>query len=101
MSRSYFTRRFKQAMGITPARYLTAVRIEKAKVLLATTAMPIIHVAVECGFSSQSSLTTAFKAATGITPATYRRQSEPPPMATPICAECPLWEILGASARVS
>lgn len=48
-------------------------RLLASKILLAGDT-PLVHIAIECGFCSQSHFTTAFKAAEGITPARYRRR---------------------------
>lgn len=48
-------------------------RLLASKILLASD-MPLAHIAIDCGFCSQSHFTTAFKAAEGITPARYRHR---------------------------
>ena len=72
LSPSYFARRFKVSTGMPPHQYLIHKRVERAKRLLRTT-MPIVEVALECGFSHQEHLTNVFRRATGHTPAAYRR----------------------------
>lgn len=71
----YFCRLFKQAMGLTPYQYLIRQRMELGKQLLKQTDLPIVEVALSCGFCSQSSFTTAFRKYTGITPKFYRQRS--------------------------
>jgi len=89
LSSRHFIRRFKRVMGITPARYLTVARLEKAQMLLSTTLLPIVHIAAECGFSSQSSLTTSFKEEFNMTPARYRRENSTDPEEIRFCDICP------------
>lgn len=72
LSPSYFARRFKTSTGMPPHQYLIHKRVERAKRLLRGT-MPIVEVALECGFSHQEHLTNVFRRATGQTPAAYRR----------------------------
>lgn len=72
LSPSYFARRFKVSTGMPPHQYLIHKRVERAKRLLRGT-MPIVEVALECGFSHQEHLTNVFRRATGQTPAAYRR----------------------------
>lgn len=72
LSPSYFARRFKVSTGMPPHQYLMKKRVERAKRLLRGT-MPIVEVALECGFSHQEHLTNVFRRATGHTPAAYRR----------------------------
>jgi AraC family transcriptional regulator len=72
VSIAHFRRLFREAMGTPPHRYVLASRLEKARNLLATTSLPISHIAEECGFSSQSHFTACFRAAHASTPAEYR-----------------------------
>jgi AraC family transcriptional regulator len=71
----HFTRVFANTMGMPPHRYLSRMRLERAKTLLSLGAMPISQIALACCFSSQSNFTRAFVRATGMTPREYRRQS--------------------------
>ncbi|MFA5940673.1 MAG: AraC family transcriptional regulator [Sinimarinibacterium sp.] len=73
VSLAHFRRIFEDAMGLPPHRYILSLRLERARKLLATTALPIARIAVECGFASQSHLSAAFRAAHGSTPLAYRR----------------------------
>ena len=68
-----FARGFKQGTGTTPYHYVLTVRLQRAKTLLRTTALPIIEIALACGFSHQEHLTRMFRRETGTTPAVYRR----------------------------
>jgi len=71
-SKFHFIRLFKNIYGKTPHQYLTAVRIEKAMLLLRAN-KPVSEVCFSVGFESVSSFTSLFKRATGITPTAYRR----------------------------
>lgn len=73
LSRYRFTELFTSVMGRTPRDYLRHVRLERAKVLLATTAMPIADIATASGFHQPASFTHAFRAGTGLTPRQYRQ----------------------------
>ncbi len=75
VSPAHFRRLFDSAMGIAPHRYVMNLRLERALELLMQTDLPILHVALECGFSSQSHLTAAFKKEHGTTPAQFRARS--------------------------
>lgn len=72
LSPYHFTRSFKQAMGMSPTRFVLEQRIRDAQIRLRTTATSLAAIAHDCGFASQSHFTSAFKAAVGITPALFR-----------------------------
>ena len=72
-SRAHFLRTFRAAMGQTPHRYLLELRLTKAQALIASGSMPLIDVALACGFSSHAHLTTAFRLRFGLSPSAYRR----------------------------
>jgi AraC family transcriptional regulator len=73
LSRSHFSKAFKQTMGQTPHAWLVAQRVEAARRLLRQPRLPIAEIAVACGFSDQSHLTRVFTAHTGTSPARWRR----------------------------
>lgn len=72
MSPFHFSRAFKTATGQSPHRYVTQRRMERAKMLLAVTRLPVAEVAYRVGFSNQSHFTAQFRKATGTTPKRYR-----------------------------
>jgi AraC-like DNA-binding protein len=65
-------RQFQKAMGLPPHAYLTQIRVERAKRLLAQR-VPPAQVAAQVGFYDQSHLTRHFKRIVGIPPAQYMR----------------------------
>lgn len=74
MSQYYFCRLFRQSMGISPYQYVIQQRVERAKKLLRRSQKTsIAAVALECGFTNQSSLCKHFRKLTGTTPNAYRR----------------------------
>lgn len=75
LSPSHFARRFKSTMGVPPHQYLVQMRIERAKRLLQGP-LPIVQVALECGFTHQEHLTSVFRRCTGLTPAVFRRVAQ-------------------------
>lgn len=72
MSQYYFCSLFKQSLGISPYQYIIGQRIELAKKLLKQQELPIVDVALKCGFSNQNHLNKQFRKRTGITPLAYR-----------------------------
>ena len=66
MSRTSFAVRFKELLGQTPLDYLTALRIQHAMTLLATTPLQTIDsVAREVGYADESALRRAYQRAVG------------------------------------
>jgi AraC family transcriptional regulator len=72
MSHFYFSRLFKQAIGVSPHQYVIQQRLERAKHLLKTTELPVMEVAISCGFSSHSHLGKLIRQHTGLSPKAYR-----------------------------
>lgn len=64
-------KKFTRQQGITPYQYLSAVRINQAKLLLESGIVPS-ETALRCGFSDQSHFTRFFKTFTGLTPKSYQ-----------------------------
>jgi AraC-like DNA-binding protein len=75
MDRSILTNRFKQAAGIPPKEYLTALRLQRAMTLLRTTEDSVAEVAGQCGFSCANYFIKAFRKRIGTTPLRYRRRA--------------------------
>jgi AraC family transcriptional regulator len=73
LSAFHFSRVFASTMGVPPHRYLSELRLERAKTLLALRVTSIAEIAAICCFSSQSNFTRAFRRATGETPLTFRQ----------------------------
>ncbi|MDJ1134077.1 GlxA family transcriptional regulator [Streptomyces iconiensis] len=73
MSVRTFTRRFREEVGITPLRWLTQQRIERARHLLEETDLPVDRVAADAGFGTAASLRQHLHAALGVSPRAYRR----------------------------
>ncbi|WFB06031.1 AraC family transcriptional regulator [Streptomyces sp. LX-29] len=72
VSASHFTRAFKASVGESPHRYVTQLRLERARRALLTTNRPIADIALEHGFADQSHLTRMMRRHTGTTPGLLR-----------------------------
>ena len=72
MSQGHFRRLFQAVLGISPAKYITAARIAKAKSLLGLSEMRLEDIAAQTGFSSTAYFCAVFKQTTGLTPTQYR-----------------------------
>jgi AraC-like DNA-binding protein len=69
---AYYSRIFKQHIGISPYQYILKRKIDRAKILLETTNIKISEIAFELGFQSHSNFTVAFNKLVEITPEDYR-----------------------------
>jgi len=67
---------FAQETGENFIDYLTRVRIERAKLLLKTTAMKSADIACETGFSDPHYFSFIFKKNTGLSPREYRQKEQ-------------------------
>jgi len=74
MSRRNFTRRFLEATGATPTRWLLARRLDESRHLLEVTTWPVTRVAQACGFASPVTFRQNFAAAYATTPTSYRQR---------------------------
>jgi AraC family transcriptional regulator len=72
LSQFHFVRAFKVAVGQSPHRYVSHLRLERAKALLGSD-QPLVDIALALRFSCQANFTRAFRQATGRTPGQYRR----------------------------
>ncbi len=71
ISEVYLRKLFLEKYGTTPHRYILALRIERAKQLLADGVLSVSKISEECGFSSLYHFSRSFKSRVGITPSEY------------------------------
>jgi AraC-like DNA-binding protein len=64
---------FKAEIGMSPQRYLTLVRLQRAKDQLVNSFLPVQEIGAAVGIPNPSHFTKSFKAAYGMTPVEYRR----------------------------
>ncbi|GLU48385.1 GlxA family transcriptional regulator [Nocardiopsis ansamitocini] len=72
MSVRTFTRNFRQETGLSPVRWLTLRRVERARELLESTDLSVERIAADTGFGSPVSLRQHLHAALGVSPSAYR-----------------------------
>jgi transcriptional regulator GlxA family with amidase domain len=72
MSPRTLARAFKREVGLTPASYVEALRVERARGALESTDLPVEAVARQCGFGTVETLRRAFGRRIGVAPAAYR-----------------------------
>jgi AraC family transcriptional regulator len=75
LSRMYFAAQFRTSTGCRPHSYVVGQRVERAKELLLAEEIPLVQVAMDCGFQTQAHFTTVFKQWTGVTPGSWRQIS--------------------------
>ncbi len=73
LSPYHFLRFYKQTYGETPHEFLTRMRIERAKTLLARGSHNVTEACFEVGFSSLGSFSVLFTYRVGLSPSEYRR----------------------------
>lgn len=73
LSPFHFSRTFKLATGESPYHYVSLRRLARAQQLLSDSQLPLVQIALECGFASQSHFTSVFSKALGTSPGRYRR----------------------------
>ena len=64
---------FKEETGVSPQRYLTLVRLQRARDQLETSFLTVQQIGAAVGIPNPSQFTKSFKAAYGMTPVEYRK----------------------------
>jgi AraC-like DNA-binding protein len=72
LSRSTFSARFSAHVGQPAGRYLTAVRMQRARLLLHDQRVTVAAVAARLGYGSEAAFSSAFKRVTGLSPSDAR-----------------------------
>ncbi len=74
MSERTFLRRYREAVGLTPARAIERLRVEAARQMLADTRLPAKRIAARCGFGSEETMRRSFVRLQGVNPLDYRQR---------------------------
>jgi AraC-like DNA-binding protein len=72
-SKFHFTRMFQRVTGISPGRFLAAVRLQEAKQLLASTSLSVTEITHRVGYSSVGTFSSRFSSSVGVPPRIFRR----------------------------
>ncbi len=80
LSPSHFARAFKRSFGVPTHQYLIHQRVDKAKNLLLHSDLPLITVALECGFADQSAFNRSFRAVVNASPGAWQRDHRSMPL---------------------
>ena len=74
VSRRECLRCFQRITRTSPKQYVTALRLQRAKNLLAGTTLSLSEIGEACGFQDQSYFTKLFRRDTGLPPGQWRRK---------------------------
>jgi len=74
LSKFYFNRLFKAAMGVSPSQFHITLRMDEAKRRLRETKESIVSIALDVGYTNPSHFAQLFRRETGLAPSDYRRQ---------------------------
>jgi len=73
LSKSHFSRAFRQSVGEPPMSYVARHRILRAQKLMRDSQSPLSAIALACGMCDQAHLTRVFGRIVGMSPAAWRR----------------------------
>lgn len=72
-SKFHFSRIFQRVTGVSPGRFLSALRLQEAKQLLVTTSLNVTDISLKVGYNSVGTFSSRFTRSVGLSPTTYRR----------------------------
>ncbi|WP_447007425.1 helix-turn-helix domain-containing protein [Saccharothrix isguenensis] len=94
-SKFHFSRAFQRVTGVSPGRFLAAIRLQEAKRLLVCTSLAVTDIGHRVGYTSVGTFSSRFRSSVGVSPTTYRQSGGmTSPMAMPAA-----WR--GSDARTS
>lgn len=71
----YFRKLFTKKFNMPPSKYITTLKIQRAKGLIIGDAVSMADISSSCGFSSIYHFSKVFKDVTGITPTQFKREN--------------------------
>lgn len=74
-SKFHFTRIFQRVTGVSPGRFLSALRLQQAKHLLVSTSLNVADISVRVGYNSVGTFSTRFSRSVGMSPTAYRKRA--------------------------
>jgi AraC family transcriptional regulator len=69
----HFSRAFRASTGMPPHRFMTTLKMERARLWLSTTDRSVTDVALSLGYESSQSFARAFRNVNGVSPRAWRR----------------------------
>lgn len=78
ISQRQLDRLFKSHTGVSPIRYYLDVRLDRARGLITQTELPVLTVAVACGFGSNAQFSRMYRQRFGVSPSYDRTEGRVP-----------------------
>lgn len=72
-SKFHFSRTFRRATGVSPCRFLSAMRLAEARRLLLATGSPVADICHEVGYNSVGTFSARFSNSVGCSPSAFRQ----------------------------
>ncbi len=72
-SKFHFSREFQRVTGISPGRFLSAIRLQRAKDLLVSTSLTVTEISHRVGYTSVGTFSSRFATSVGVPPTSYRQ----------------------------
>lgn len=72
-SKFHFSRAFQRVTGVSPGRFLSALRLQEAKRLLVSTSLTVTDISHRIGYNSVGTFSSRFRDSVGVSPTTYRQ----------------------------
>lgn len=76
LSKFHFVRVFEDTTGLSPCRFLSALRIEAAKLLLTKTDLHVTEICMRVGYNSLGTFSRTFHESVGFSPVHFRRLND-------------------------
>ena len=73
LSKFHFSRVFQRVTGLSPGRFLSAVRLQEAKRLLITTNLSVTEISHQVGYASVGTFSSRFRSSVGVSPSMFRQ----------------------------
>jgi AraC family transcriptional regulator len=72
-SKFHFSRFFQRVTGVSPGRFLSAMRLQEAKRLLVATSLTVTDISHRVGYTSVGTFSSRFTRSVGVSPTTFRQ----------------------------
>ena len=74
LSMTQYNLHFKRQTGMSPTKYIIALRMNTAKELIETSDLPLVQISSMCGYEDYNFFAKVFKQDVGMSPRKYRKQ---------------------------